>query len=1050
MQNTENISNPINNAETQDQSSHKFWLGLEQYNQDTEFAKKAESEFLSSPYKEEDGKDGFARREFLKLMGASIAMATTGCIRRPVQHIIPYAQAPKEITPGEASYYASTWFDGTEGAGLLVKTLDGRPIKVEGNPNHPMNRGGLTARAHAEILSLYDPDRLRGPKRNLLNKARTSFETVNVKYEEADQKIQAALAKSPTAFLTPSIVSPSLNALLSEVSHLWGAKHFVVDSISSSVREAQKNSYGKEVLPRYRLDLAKIIVSIDCDFLGTYLSPAEFTRDFSQSRKPGHEMNRLVAFESVVSLTGMNADDRVRIKPSQQLDVALALVHHLNHKQASKFVTPAIKDFVAKYADVPAKLSIAPELWEKLVQDLLSHKGSSLVISGGISSEGPNAVELHTAVNLLNSMLENDGKTVDHENAYNSAAGSASELQKLITEIESGKIKNLVVYDNNYVYQLPAAFKKALAKLDLVIYLGNYNNAMGAQAHYVLPIGSPLETWADYELQKSVYSIGQPTIRPMYDTRSIGETILAWAKLDAKAPAKLKQSWYEYFQAFVKSEIHRKYSSKSFDEFWYELLQTGVAGKAKTSGVARSFQTSALSLKPAKANDGLELSLYSSVQLGDGKYANVSWLHELPDAVSKVVWDNYVSVSPATAVKHKLKKDQVIEIQVGEVKVKLPVLLQPGQADDVLAVAIGYGQKSIGKVGSEIGIDAFQFASYKDGKIVYAGLPVQFKTTGESYPLVSTQTHHSMEGRQIVVETTNEAFAKNKSSGIEKVKLFSIWPEHQYTQHKWGMSIDLNTCTGCSACVIACQSENNVPVVGKKYVMQGREMHWIRIDRYYKGEAENPDTVFQPMLCQQCENAPCETVCPVAATVHNEEGLNDMVYNRCVGTRYCSNNCPYKVRRFNWFNFEKRAEPLHMALNPDVTVRSRGVMEKCTFCVQRIRKVTNEAKDTGEKLKDGAVKTACEESCPAQAIVFGDLNDANSRIAKLFAAENSYGSLEDLNTKPRVRYSSKVRNAVRADEEAEETEKPEHKEDKKEKKADHASTKIVQQQGEWV
>ncbi len=1019
MENTENL----NESKNQIQKS-EFWLGLEQYYEDSDFAKKAETEFLSSPLKEDDGNDGFARRSFLKLMGASIAMATTGCIRRPVQHIIPYAQAPKEITPGEASYYASSWFDGHQGYGMVVKTLEGRPIKIEGNPRHSMNRGGLPARAHAEVLSLYDPDRIRGPKRNLLNKARTNFENVGAKWEEIDALVSASATKGGFAILTPTIPSPTTQALFGDFLGFFKGKQYIVDTLPmSSVREAQKLSYGKDVLPRYRFDLAKMIVSIDCDFFGTYLSPAEFARDFSSRRKPGEEMNRFVAFESLMSLTGMNADDRIRIKPSQQLDVVLGLIHAVNQKLSSRHVSAAIKEFVAKYANISSQIGVNKELWAKLVSDLVAAKGHSLIIAGGLTSETSEAVSLQVAVNLLNSILENDGSSIDHEMGFLTNQGSTNELHQLIEDMKAGKIKTLVINDANYAYTLPrtSGFEEALNKVDLVLYTGNYNNATGTKAHYLIPAGNHMEMWTDYEFQKGVFSIGQPTIRPMYDTRSFPETLLAWAGKAQGAPAKLKVAWFDYLQTHWKNEIFKKAGSgKSFDDAWYEVLQTGVAGKVQNSGKsARSFSGSALSTKRAEKANGYELALYTSVQLGDGKLANISWLQELPDVVSKMVWDNYLSVSVATAEKEHLKQGDMVELTAGNVTAKVPVHIQPGQADGVLGIAIGYGQKNIGKVGSDIGVDAFQFAEFKEGRAIYSGINASIKKTGEKYELVSTQTHHTMEGRQIVAEATNEAYQKNNATGIEKLSLISIWPEHKYTKNKWAMSIDLNVCNGCSACVMACQSENNIPVVGKKFVMQGREMHWIRIDRYYRGEPSSPDSVFQPMLCQQCENAPCETVCPVVATVHNEEGLNDMIYNRCVGTRYCSNNCPYKVRRFNWFNYSKRAEPLHMALNPDVTVRERGVMEKCTFCVQRIRKTVGEAKDKHEKLQDGQIVTACAESCPTQAITFGDLNDPNSRVSKLFAKKNSYAVLGDLNTRPRVQYESKIRNAERAAEEGE-------------------------------
>jgi Fe-S-cluster-containing dehydrogenase component len=492
----------------------------------------------------------------------------------------------------------------------------------------------------------------------------------------------------------------------------------------------------------------------------------------------------------------------------------------------------------------------------------------------------------------------------------------------------------------------------------------------------------------------------------------------------ASARAVAAKDWYEYVVATWKNEVYPRASEgrgKSFDDFWAATLQSGVvtvgARADKTS--ARSFNASTFTLPARKPASGYELVLYPTQAVGDGRYSNVGWMQELPDPVTKIVWDNHLSVAPKTAEKENLKQGDVVEVKVGDRKITAPIHIQPGMHENVFAIAVGYG-RTHGRVAKGVGVDATPLATFRAGRPVYSGLPVTISKTGARYTLVSTQVHHVLdkdtEKRQLVVETTNEAFKKNEGSGIHRHQVFSIWPSHQYNKHRWAMSVDLNVCTGCSACVVACQSENNVPVVGKKYVMEGREMHWLRIDRYYKGGADTPEAVFQPMLCQHCETAPCETVCPVLATVHNDEGLNDMVYNRCVGTRYCSNNCPYKVRRFNWFNYSKREAPLHMALNPDVTVRSRGVMEKCTFCVHRIRAVTKNGKEAreGGKLKDGALKTACQETCPTNAIVFGDLNDKESEVAKLFQQQRTYALLEDLNTQPRVRYMSRVRNADRA------------------------------------
>lgn len=1023
-----NMANNSSNEHQNIEQGERYWLSLDQWAGDPALAGRLENEFMSSPLASEDSKDGFARREFLKVMGASFALATTGCVRRPASHIIPYAKAPKEITPGEANYYTSTWYDGLEGAGLLVKTLEGRPIKVEGLPAHPMTLGGLSARAHAEILSLYDPDRLKGPVRNLLNKERTNKESVSTTFEEADGKISESLKAGSVAIISGSRPSPSLKSMIGDFSRTYGAKWVQYDSLpTEAIRLGQKEAYGRAVLPRYRFEAAKLVVSVDADFLGTLISPVEFTKQWSRRRTPGKDMARLVSFESILSLTGMNADDRFRIRASQQLDVVLSLIARVATLSKGSVSIPAGVQAAAKlFENAAVEMGLDGKLFDQVAMELLAQRGESLVIAGGLQTLTDKQVELQVAVSALNSMLGNDGKTIDHDSStFETLAGSPEALKALIADMAAGKVKTLVIDDINLLYVLPedSGLRDALKKVETVIYTGNRNDETGSQAHWVLPAGSSLETWGDFELQSGVYSIQQPTIMPLYKTRSFGELLLSWTQGSAAASAKVKSatSWLEYVKATWKSEVQPKVDlgrGLAFDDFWLAVLQTGVAssaGRRDRAGSARGFVGS-ISAKPVSAQ-GYELVLYPTVQLADGRLGNIAWLQELPDPVSKVVWDNYLAVAPAMARKEGLKAGDVVELTVGGKTVRAPVLVQPGLHDDVLGLAVGYGQKHAGKVATDLGVNAYQFASFGGGRPVFAGLKATVKKSSGRYELASTQDHHLMEGRKIVIEATSAQFEKDPSAGIHKHQIFSIWPQHQYTKHKWAMAVDLNTCTGCSACVIACQSENNIPTVGKRYVMEGREMHWIRVDRYYKGSPEAPESLFMPLMCQHCENAPCETVCPVLATVHNDEGLNDMVYNRCVGTRYCSNNCPYKVRRFNWFNYmKKREEPLHMAYNPDVTVRPRGVMEKCTFCVQRIRKGTGKARDEKRPLKDGDIKPACAESCPADALVFGDLNDTSSKVSRMFQDKRSYKLLEELNAAPRVAYQTRIRNAVRVEE----------------------------------
>ena len=1009
------MSETTSNTQPQIIEQSNYWMSLEQAQGNPDFAKRAENEFLSSPYAssgQESGQDGFARREFLKYMGASLALATTACVRRPVQRIIPYAKAPLETTPGVSSFYASTWFDGVEGYGTLVRTLDGRPVKMEGNPSDPIGLGGLPVRAHAEVLSLYDPDRLKGPVRNLQNKNRTNHETISGQWADLDTKVQAELAKGSVAILSSTLPSPSAKAIIGDFAKVYpGTRWVQYDAMGNdAVREAARQSFGKAGTPRYRLMNANLVVTIDCDLLGTYGATVETMKAWSVRRKPGKDQLRLVTIESMMTLTGMNADDRIRIKPSQQLAVVEALAGAV---ASGKDVTLAGVDTV---------------MLSKVATQLRAARGKALVVAGGLQTQTEDAVALQIAVNRLNSSLGSFGSTIDFDSASLTSEGSSSDLATLIADMNAGKIKTLIIHNTNPIFSLPAdaGFAEAIGQVPTVISTSNFNDETATHANYVLPTGSTLESWSDYELQTGVFSIQQPTIRPLHESRSFEESLFTWTKAAKGAPARVASSeaWFNYVQGVWKTEILGRASEvrgKSFDEAWVHVLQTGIVttgGDRNRAGGSRSVAAGAVAKTNRKEPmTGYELVLYPKIQIGDGRYANVAWMQELPDPVTKIVWDNYVSVSPATAEKEHLKLGDVVELQVGAQKLRAPVHIQVGQHDDVLALAIGYGRTRAGRVANNIGVNAMELASFGNGQPVLSGRAVSMKKTGEFYRLVSTQDHHVLEGsvaeRQLIAETTNDLWMKNAGSGIHRHKIFSIWPSHTYSKHKWGMSIDLNSCTGCSACVVACQSENNIPVVGKRYIMDGREMHWLRIDRYYRGEVSNPEAIFQPMMCQHCENAPCETVCPVLATVHNDEGLNDMVYNRCVGTRYCSNNCPYKVRRFNWFNYAKNIEaPMHMALNPDVTVRTRGVMEKCTMCVHRIRQATRVGVEArkGGKLVDGSLKTACQESCPANAIVFGDLNDKDSAVAKLFANERTYAVLEDLNTAPRVRYMSRVRN----------------------------------------
>jgi len=1003
------------------ESDNKYWLSLEQWKNDPEFQKMAETEFQSSPLKEGDDEGGWARREFLKLMGASIAMATAGCIRRPVQKIVPYNKMPEEVTLGVPNFYTSAYYDGSEALGVLVKTREGRPIKIESNPSHPFNQGGLSVRSQASLLSLYDPERAQGPLHNLFNEKRSNSQMVSTKWEDLDKKVVEQLKKGDVTVLTGSISSPSTRAVVGDFAQAFKAKHVVWEPIAhEEVREGQKASYGDDVVPFYRFDKARMIVSIDADFLGTWLTPVAFNKQFSLGRKDIKKMSRMISFDSTYSLTAANADIRIRIKPSQQLDVVMGLLHEIVVKQgrSSYASNGSVKSALSGYENVATKLHMEPALLTKMAADLWDHRGESLVVAGGLQTMTARSHELQVAVNFLNSVLENDGKTVDGKAGNPGLKASYSDMSQLIKDMKDGKVQTLIVHRVNPGYALPTemGFADAIKKVKMVLYTGDRVDETGVFADYLVPDNHPLESWNDIEVAKDVITICQPSIRPMYDTRSFQLSLMTWGFIAAQGPSRLRdyETFYDYLRVYWKSDIHPHLGKgKDFEAFWLEALQTGAIGQLPTASGSRSFKVDAFTgIKASNSGEGMELALYPKIAFGDGTLSNVPWLYELPDPITKITWDNYAMVSLATAEKNNLKEASVIELKIGTKTMELPVHIQPGLHDEVVAVAVGMGRTRTGKVGNGIGQNGFALMSAQDGKVISAGLPVTFTKTSKSYKLACTQGHHSMEGRAIAGEVSLNDYLKKESSGFEKHSIWSIWSGHQYNGHRWGMSVDLNSCTGCSACITACQSENNIPVVGKKYVLEGREMHWMRVDRYYSGDANDPQTHFQPVMCQHCENAPCETVCPVLATVHSDEGLNDMIYNRCVGTRYCANNCPYKVRRFNWFNFAKLIEkPMNMALNPSVGVRTRGVMEKCTFCVHRIHEAKTDARKDKRTLKDGDIKTACQTSCPTNAIIFGDLNDPESQVAKIFKTEaRGYALLEEWDAKPSVRYLSKIRN----------------------------------------
>ncbi|HET7498216.1 MAG TPA: 4Fe-4S dicluster domain-containing protein, partial [Candidatus Eisenbacteria bacterium] len=960
-----------------------------------------------------------SRREFLKLAGAGAAFLAAGCARKPVEKILPYGKAPEDMQPGNPVYYASTCGECPAGCGLLVKTREGRPIKLEGNPDHPANRGALCARGQASVINLYDPDRLRGP----VTVDRATGKTSAAGWGPVDKRVTMALRKARdgggrVVLLTGTVASPTTRALIHDfVAAFPAAEHVAYDAVSNdAAARAGEATYGDRSLPRYRLDRADVLVTLGADPLGTFGDTVEQGRDFAKRRRPeSGAMSRVIAVESILTLTGTNADRRVRVRPDQLYPFAMALASRLGAGGAG--YTP---EAVEAAADLPSG-TIA-----SIADELAQARGRSLVMADPNAAPAAHAVALQIAVNLINSALGNDGVTVDASRASGAVHGSGEEMLRLVERMRAGEIQALIVYGTNPAYSLPTAvgFADALKRVPFVASMADRADETARLADVVAPSTHYLESWGDHEPRQGVLSLMQPAIAPLYDVRSFQDSLLAWARYLGRGPlAETAGSYHEYLRERWRTQVYPGAGAAApFDLFWEGALRTGVIAREENADRTASGRSpragglgGSLPVAATPENGALTLVLYPSATLGDGRSGNNAWLQELPDPVSKICWDNFAAISPHRArqlgVRDYEMKADVVTVDVGHGRFDIPVHVQPGLHDDVVAIMLGYGRTGAGTVGNRVGQNAFALAEATGGQVGLAGIPVRVSRAGTVVPIACVQGHQYTEGRPIIYETTLSEYQRDPSAGNEGGELLpSMWSRHKYPGHKWGMAIDLNACTGCSACMLACMVENNVPAVGKAQVLRGREMHWLRIDRYYSGPAEDPETVHQPMLCQHCENAPCETVCPVLATVHSSEGLNLQVYNRCVGTRYCSNNCPYKVRRFNWFDYTDKPKSLRLVLNPDVTVRTKGIMEKCTFCVQRIRDAREHSKVLGVPIQEGDLQTACQQTCPSQAITFGDQNDPKSRVADMARNKRSYHVLADLNTLPSIAYMTKVRN----------------------------------------
>jgi molybdopterin-containing oxidoreductase family iron-sulfur binding subunit len=985
----------------------QYWKSLAERNGGEDFTAQAETEFLETPLQTPAQGN---RRGFLKAAGFSFAGAVLAGCRAPVTKAVPLLDQPDGVIAGRAQYYATTCSGCPAGCGVLAKSRDGRPIKLEGNPQHPVSRGGLCAIGQASILSVYDSLRFRGPLKDGKPCGWEEMDRELVQRFEAIRK-----SKGAVRLVSGTMNGPTLRRWTGEfLGSFADARHVVYDPLScSAILDAHLETHGRRILPRYRFDRADVIVSVDADFLGTWISPVEFTRAYSEARDL--ERKEHVAyhaqFETRLSLTGSKADRRVALAPGDLSQALAGLARRIAQQAGTRPPENTGQEPAAEELD-----AIAARLWKA--------RGRSLVVCG--LHERPAQV----LTNYINHLLGNYGASVDLDRASRQREGNDSELERLLAELDAEKVAALVLLGANPLAELPGdRLERSLRAAPLIVSLGARPDETSSLAHYVCPDHDSLETWGDSEAVNGVVSVFQPLVNPLSATRAAAESLAAWCGRPAPVYELVRETW--------RKEIHpRSEAQVPFEPFWRQAVHDGFAEVRPLADPVKPFVETAVRAPQSQAADGLALVLYPKAAIGDGRHAYNPWLHELPDPITKSTWDNYACIAPALARKLGVREGDVVRVECDGSSLELPAVVQPGQHPGAIAVALGYGRQAsarfagiapkwigarptLGENG-KVGVNAAPLMRLSEGALSYFRSGVRISTTGKRRPVALTQDHHTLSvprhldpgggTRPIVQETTvTEALAHPEHAPDPPRR--DLWPlDHPYDGRRWTMVVDLNACTGCSACVAACQVENNIPVAGKDEVLRNREMHWLRIDRYYSGPEENPDVAYQPMMCQQCEHAPCETVCPVLATVHSSEGLNQQVYNRCVGTRYCANNCPYKARRFNWFDYARDDRLANMVLNPDVTVRSRGVMEKCTFCVQRIQEAKIESKASGKPVQDGDIQTACQQSCPARAIEFGDVNDPNSRVARLMRSGRRYRALEELNVRPRVSYLKVARN----------------------------------------
>ena len=1079
-------------------TNRKYWKGLDELHQTPEFLENSKNEFPEELSvneflaDEKLAESSTGRRDFLKFLGFSVAAATLAACEAPVVKAVPYVVKPENVTPGMPTWYASTYYDGTSYASVLVKTREGRPIFIKGNRDYGFTHGAINPRISASVLSLYDSERLQAP----------TIDGVKSGWGAFDSKVSKGLndvasSGKKIVLLSGTEISPSTQSIIQEFKAKFGGapevmeasnevnengnmveaapvaegnvEHIQYDTISfNGIRQANLESFGKAIIPDYDFSQAKTIVSVGADFMNSWLLSGQYTAQYALGRNPDAEwMSKHFHFESNMSISGSNADVRGMIKPSQQGEV-LSILHKEIVGSALSGVSSTLDE------NVVAKVKEAAKA-------LKAHKGHSLLVCGS------NEKAMQVVVNSINSALNNYTSTINLNNPVNLFQSQDDKMSDLIKEMNSGKVGALIMWNTNPVYSHAngEAFKTGLEKVKLAVDISQYADETATNCKYVAAENHALESWNDFNPKMRHYAISQPTIRPLFETRSAAESLMTWAGI-SEYTGKDSTAYYDYMKVmWEKYGFPNQTTFATFKAYWDNAVHNSCDNEKAPAATAMPFNgnlsSAAKTIASIKGGD-LEIVPYLKSSIGDGKMANNPWLQEMPDSITKVTWDNYITMSPVdmktAGYSEELGQESpssVATVTVGETTIKLPVFPQPGQTPGTVGIALGYGR---GANGEKIGKSAYQTGEYgaflegdNGGKVAIGAnaFPLlangdfsvgSISKTDEVYNLACTQTHSTVMGRNsIVKETTLDIYNSQDASAYnhqhtlhqgwnheeKPVTEFNLWDEHpvENVGHRWGMSIDLNSCIGCGSCLISCQAENNVPVVGKDEVRRGREMHWLRLDRYYasdiepavgtKGEeyktegfaglqdaSNDPKVVHMPMMCHHCNHAPCETVCPVAATTHSNEGLNMMAYNRCIGTRYCGNNCPYKVRRFNWFNYPSyrkftEVNPAQddlgrMVLNPDVVVRTRGVMEKCSFCVQKLQSTKLVAKKEQRAIVDGEITTACSEVCPTNAITVGDWNDTESKVRKSTSDKRAYQALEEVGIKPNVWFKVKVRN----------------------------------------